>query len=79
MFDRVCNFSQQIIFMEPDEFRELEVHLPRQPVVNQRPWWIAGLLLAFIILLCAAWSYFVHKKRLELPEEQRKISVEKER
>lgn len=58
--------------MEPDEFRKLRVRLPRQPLVNQRPWWIAGLLLAFIILLIAAWSYYANKKRLALPEKQGK-------
>jgi hypothetical protein len=63
--------------MDPDEFRKLRVHLPRQPIVNQRPWWIAGLLLVFIILLFAAWSYYAYKKRLALPEMQRKNRVEK--
>ena len=58
--------------MEPEEFRKLHVRLPRQPVVNQRPWWIAGLLLAFIILLFAAWSYYAYKKRIALPEKQEK-------
>ncbi|MEP7371917.1 MAG: hypothetical protein ABI675_00925 [Chitinophagaceae bacterium] len=63
--------------MEPDEFRELNVELPRQRVVNQKPWWIAGVLLVFIFLLIAACSYYAYKKRLVLPGEQRKISVER--
>jgi type VI protein secretion system component VasF len=65
--------------MEPGEFRKLHVHLPRQPLVNQRPWWIAGLLLAFIILMVAAWSYYTHTKRTTLSEGQRKINYESER
>ena len=58
--------------MKPDEFRKLRVHLPRQPLVNQRPWWIAGLLLASIILLIAAWSYYAYKKHPVLPEGKEK-------
>jgi hypothetical protein len=65
--------------MEPDEFRKLRMQLPRQPIVNQRPWWIAGLLLVFIILLFAAWSYFSYTKRKALRDEQRKINYESER
>jgi hypothetical protein len=61
--------------MEPDEFRKLRVHLPRQPLVNQRPWWIAGLLLALVILLVVAWSYYTHKKPLLLPEKQVKKAL----
>jgi hypothetical protein len=65
--------------MEPDEFRELKVQLPRQPIVNQRPWWIAGLLVAFIFFLFAAYSYYAYKKGLGLPGGNRKISIESER
>ena len=62
--------------MEPDKFRKLRVHLPRQPLVNQRPWWIAGVLLAFIILLIMVYSYMAHKKRSASPEQQNKIVFE---
>jgi hypothetical protein len=58
--------------MEPEEFQKLPIDLPRQPLVNQRPWWIAGLVLTFLILLFAAWSYFAYKKRSALPGEYRK-------
>ena len=58
--------------MEPEEFQKLPIDLPRQPVVNQRPWWIAGLVLAILIMLFAAWSYFAYKKRSALPGEYRK-------
>jgi hypothetical protein len=78
-FNCLCNFSKQINFMEPDEFRKLRVRLPRQPLVNQRPWWIAGMLLAFIILLFAVYSYYAHKKRSASPKWQKKISFESER
>ncbi len=61
--------------MEQGEFRKLRVRLPRQPLVNQRPWSIAGLLLALIILLIIIWSYYAHKKSLLLPEKQVKSAL----
>ncbi len=65
--------------MEPENFRKLHVRLPRQPLVNQRPWWIAGLVLTFIILLFAAWSYYSYTKPKALPDEQIKINYEGQR
>jgi H+/Cl- antiporter ClcA len=59
--------------MEPDKFRELNVELSRQPLVNQRPWWIAGLLLAFIFLLFTMWNYCFHKKRDAVIPEKKAI------
>ncbi len=61
--------------MTHKKFRKLQADLPRQPVVNQRPWLIAGLLLVFIILLIAACNYYVYKKRAALPEGQGKKSL----
>lgn len=61
--------------MTHKKFRKLQIDLPRQPVVNQRPWLIAGLLLVFIILLIAACNYYVYKKRTALPERQEKIAL----
>jgi hypothetical protein len=43
------------------KFRKLKIDLQRKPVVNQRPWIIAGWLLVMIVLLFAAWSYFSNK------------------
>ncbi len=43
-------------------FRKLNLDLPRQPSVDQRPWMVAGLLLAFIILLMSAYAYFDNMK-----------------
>ena len=51
-------------FMAHKKFRKLQIDLPRQPVVNQRPWLIAGLLLVFIILLIAACNYYAYKNVL---------------
>jgi len=68
----LCKFSKQIDIMEPGGFRKLNVRLRRQPLVNQRPWWIAGLLLATIILLLAVWSYYhSHKKQFTYPTTSR--------
>jgi hypothetical protein len=33
--------------------------LPMQPSINQRPWLAMGLLLAFAILLMAAYAYLL--------------------
>jgi len=68
--------GKQIIIMEPGGFRKLKVHLPRQRLVNQRPWWIAGLLLAIAILFFAAWSYFAHKKHTIFPERNKQTAVQ---
>ncbi|WP_276503546.1 hypothetical protein [Terrimonas pollutisoli] len=42
-------------------YRKLSVKLPRQPLINQRPWLIVGLLLALIFLLATAYAYFNYK------------------
>jgi hypothetical protein len=43
-----------------EEYRKLEIDLPRQPVSEQRWWLVAGLLLAFAILLFTAYAYIEH-------------------
>jgi uncharacterized membrane protein SirB2 len=64
--------------MKPRKFRKLHINLPRQPVVNQRPWLIAGLLLVVIFLLIAAWMYFSHKKSDVVQGGQGKIVLQAE-
>jgi cbb3-type cytochrome oxidase subunit 3 len=64
--------------MKLRKFRKLHINLPRQPVVNQRPWFIAGLLLAVIFLLIAAWMYYSHKKSDVVREGQGKIVLQAE-
>ena len=55
--------------VEPGDFRKLNLLLPRQPLVNQRPWWIAGLLFATLIVMLAVWSYnYSQKKKLAIPK-----------
>lgn len=46
--------------MKPKDFRKLDADLPRQPITDQRPWLIAGFMLAFVILVIAVCAYFVH-------------------
>lgn len=41
------------------KYKKLDINLPRQKFFNQRPWLIAGLLLVFIILMIAVYSYFI--------------------
>ncbi len=45
--------------MPSKKIRKLDIDLPRQRLIDQRPWLLAGLLLAFIILLTIAYAYFV--------------------
>ena len=44
--------------MEQKKFIKLRIYLPRQPLVNDRPWLIAGLLFVLIILLFVVYCYF---------------------
>jgi hypothetical protein len=46
------------VLMNPKNIRKLPIRLPRQPLVNQQPWLIAGLLLVIIIFLIAIYCYF---------------------
>ena len=46
--------------MEQKKIRKIPFNLPRQPLVNQRPWLIAGLLFAFIILLMIVYNYITY-------------------
>lgn len=48
-----CRFSHNLFNALPT-YRQLDVDLPRQSLINQRPWLIAGLLLALNILLISA-------------------------
>jgi len=43
--------------MPSQRFRKLDIDLSRQPLVDQRPWLAAGVLIAFIILLMCAFAY----------------------
>jgi hypothetical protein len=40
------------------KFRKLDIDLPRQPLVDQGPWQVAGILLLLIILVFAVFSYY---------------------
>ena len=72
-----CNFRNKSLPMSYPEFRKLDIDLPRQPTVDERPWLVAGLLLAFIVLLMSAYAYFGSTKEeassLQLKE---KVTVE---
>jgi hypothetical protein len=57
--------------MQPQEFRKLDIDLPRQPIIQQRPWWIAGWLLVFVILLQITYTYFGHRKQSTAPAQQK--------
>jgi len=55
-------------------FRKLDIDLPREPSVDQRPWMAAGLLLAFIILLMSAYAYFKNMKEGTSVRQQKEDS-----
>ncbi len=61
--------------MSSHEFRKLDLDLPRQPSVDERPWLAAGLLLAFIILLMSAYAYFDNAKEGASPAQQNGSSL----
>ncbi len=62
--------------MSSTNFRKLDLDLPRQPSVDERPWLAAGLLLAFIILLMSAYAYFDNAKEGAFPGQKKKIALE---
>jgi hypothetical protein len=47
--------------MEPGEFRKLNIDLPLQPIVDDHPWFIAGLLLAFAFILMIVYAFLLYK------------------
>ncbi len=64
--------------MPSQKFRKLNIYLPMQPSVDQRPWLAAGLILAFIILLMSAYAYFDNMKKGSSPRQQKENSFKKE-
>jgi hypothetical protein len=43
------------------KLRKLKMDVPLQPLTDQRPWFIAGLLLAFVVLIFFLFAYLKHK------------------
>ncbi len=59
--------------MPSQTFRKLDIELPAEPFVDDRPWLAGGLLLAFIILLMSAYAYFNHiKEGASIPQQKEK-------
>lgn len=54
--------------MQQKKFKKLYIYLPRQPLVNDRPWMIAGILFVFIILLFVIYCY-LHAVAKEHPKK----------
>jgi len=55
------------------QHRKLNINLPPQPLSNERIWFVAGLLLAFAILLFAAYTYLEHKKDSVFNQHKEKL------
>jgi hypothetical protein len=43
--------------MEAGKFRKLNIDLPREPIVNDRPWFIAGLLFVFAFVIITTYAF----------------------
>ncbi|SHE86703.1 hypothetical protein SAMN05444008_103199 [Cnuella takakiae] len=48
--------------MQEEDFRKLEIDLPRQPVVNQKSWAKAGWVLLLLVLLLMALAYLFRRQ-----------------
>ena len=46
--------------MEEERFRKLNVDLPIEPVTDDRPWYLAGWLLAILVVVLIAFAYLLH-------------------
>jgi hypothetical protein len=58
--------------MHSQKFRKLNVDLPRQALINQRPWFIAGVVAAIVIVLISAFTFFGNLKQRTSRNPQRK-------
>jgi hypothetical protein len=47
--------------MEPAKFRKLNIDLPIEPIINDRPWALAGLLCALAFIIIVAYAYLQYK------------------
>jgi hypothetical protein len=57
--------------MSSKTYRKLDIDLPRQPTVDQRPWLAAGIFVALLVLLMFAVSYWLsHRDRHMRNEHQ---------
>lgn len=64
MLKQVANFGyirEALHFMEQRKFQKLNTYLPHEPIVNNRPWLIGGLLLVLAFLIFTAYAYIQYK------------------
>ena len=59
--------------MPSTDFRKLKVELPTENPVDSRPWQVAGILFALIILWLIAYLYF--KQNEIMPQASKKNRV----
>jgi hypothetical protein len=57
--------------MSSQKFRKLDIDLPSQTLVDQRPWLVAGLMIAFIVLLLSAYVYIKNVEKEPSPIQQK--------
>jgi hypothetical protein len=49
--------------MSSQQYRKLDIDLPRQPTVDQRPWLVAGIVMACVLLAVIAYLFFANARR----------------
>jgi hypothetical protein len=53
--------------MSSKTYRKLDMELPTQPTIDQRPWMAAGVFLALLVLLMFALSYWLSHRNGNIP------------
>jgi hypothetical protein len=54
--------------MQNEDYRNLDLDIPHQRLVNQRPWLIAGVFLVVVILVLAVAGYLLRKPTRTAPK-----------
>ena len=57
-------------------FKKLDIHPQHQPFTNQRPWAIAGLVLAIVFLIFVFCAYCAYEKTKSNQKEKIKSNVQ---
>jgi hypothetical protein len=59
-----CNFRQAAARMEEPKFRKLNIDLPLEPITDDRPWALVGVLMALGFLALAIYAFLKYKEIL---------------
>lgn len=67
-----CNLGKS--FMKEEDFQNLNLELPRQPLSNERPWFIAGLVFAAALLIFIVCAYQKRGEKKSLKQVSMKMT-----